>query len=92
MNFRPRGKISCFWGDIIHVQRVQLQHPEITVILDSDPAAAAVIRNQLLPKLASEGILIAGPHILFPGLGRLHREGTGYSWAPVAFTDKWEDK
>jgi hypothetical protein len=29
---------------------------------------------------------------LFPGLGRLHKEGTGYSWAPVAFTEKWEDK
>jgi hypothetical protein len=69
-----------------------LQHPEITVVLDGDPAAAAVTRNQLLPKLASEEILIAGPHMLFPGLGRLHNEGAGYSWAPVAFTDKWADK
>jgi hypothetical protein len=29
---------------------------------------------------------------LFPGLGRLHEEGSGYSWAPVAFTDQWADK
>ena len=90
--FSSQGKNILFWGDIIHVQRVQLQHPEVTVVLDGDPAAAALTRNQLLPKLASEGILIAGPHMLFPGLGRLHKEGTGYSWAPVAFTDKWEDK
>jgi glyoxylase-like metal-dependent hydrolase (beta-lactamase superfamily II) len=90
--FSSQGKHILFWGDIIHVQRVQLQHPEVTVVLDSDPAAAAATRNQLLPKLAREGILIAGPHLLFPGLGRLHKEGTGYSWEPVAFTEKWEDK
>jgi glyoxylase-like metal-dependent hydrolase (beta-lactamase superfamily II) len=90
--FTSHGKSILFWGDIIHVQRVQLQHPEVTVILDSDPTVAAATRNQLLPKLASEGTLIAGPHMLFPGLGRLHKEGTGYSWAPVAFTENWEDK
>jgi hypothetical protein len=27
--------------------------------------------------------------MLFPGLGHLHKEGNGYSWAPVAFTDHW---
>jgi glyoxylase-like metal-dependent hydrolase (beta-lactamase superfamily II) len=90
--FSSQGKKILFWGDIMHAQRVQLQHPEVTVVYDADPAAAAATRIQLLPKLASEGILIAGPHILFPGLGRLHKEGTGYSWAPVAFTDKWDDK
>jgi glyoxylase-like metal-dependent hydrolase (beta-lactamase superfamily II) len=90
--FSSQGKTILFWGDIIHAQGVQLQHPEVTVILDSDPAAAAVTRNQLLPKLASEEIVIAGSHMLFPGLGRLHKEGTGYSLAPVAFTEKWEDK
>jgi glyoxylase-like metal-dependent hydrolase (beta-lactamase superfamily II) len=90
--FSSQGKNILFWGDIIHAQGVQLQHPEVTVILDSDPAAAAVTRNQLLPKLASEEIVIAGSHMLFPGLGRLHKEGTGYSLAPVAFTEKWEDK
>jgi glyoxylase-like metal-dependent hydrolase (beta-lactamase superfamily II) len=90
--FSSQGKKILFWGDIMHVQRVQLQHPEVTVVFDVDPAAAAVTRNQLLPKLAREDIVIAGPHMLFPGLGRLHKEATGYSWAPVAFTDKWEDK
>jgi glyoxylase-like metal-dependent hydrolase (beta-lactamase superfamily II) len=90
--FSSQGKKILFWGDIMHAQRVQLQHPEVTVVFDADPAAAAATRIQLLPKLASEGILIAGPHMLFPGLGRLHKEGTGYSWAPVAFTDKWDDK
>jgi len=36
--------------------------------------------------------LIAGPHMIFPGLGRLHTEGSAYHWAPVAFTDQWDEK
>jgi hypothetical protein len=44
----------------------------------------------LLPKLAREDVLIAAPHMsFFPPLGRLRKEGSGYSWAPVAFTDQW---
>ena len=87
--FSSKGQKILFWGDIVHAQRVQLQHPEVTVVFDIDPIAAAATRNQLLPKLAREDVVIAGPHMLFPGLGRLHREGSGYSWTPVAFTDQW---
>jgi glyoxylase-like metal-dependent hydrolase (beta-lactamase superfamily II) len=90
--FSSKGQKILFWGDIMHAQRVQLQHPEVTVVFDIDPAAAAATRNQLLPKLAGEDVLIAAPHLLFPGLGRLHKEGKGYSWAPVAFTEQWVEK
>src|SRR6267154_1605673 len=80
-------------GDIVHAQRVQLQHPEVTVAFDIDPAAAAATRNQLLPKLAGGDVLIAGPHSsLFPPLGRLRKEGNGYIWAPVVFTDQWAER
>jgi glyoxylase-like metal-dependent hydrolase (beta-lactamase superfamily II) len=90
--FSSKGRKILFWGDIVHAQRVQLQHPEVTAVFDIDPTAAAATRNQLLPKLADEDVVIAGPHLLFPGLGRLHKEGRGYSWAPVAFTEQWADK
>jgi glyoxylase-like metal-dependent hydrolase (beta-lactamase superfamily II) len=90
--FSSKGKKILFWGDIIHAQRVQLQHPEVTAVFDIDPTAAAATRHQLLPKLAGEDVLIAAPHLLFPGLGRLHKEGKGYSWAPVAFTEQWVEK
>jgi glyoxylase-like metal-dependent hydrolase (beta-lactamase superfamily II) len=90
--FSSKGQKILFWGDTIHAQRVQLHHPEVTVVFDIDPAAAAVTRNQLLPKLAREDIVIAGPHMLFPSLGRLHKAGSGYSWAPVSFTDQWAEK
>lgn len=90
--FSSKGQKILFWGDTIHAEQVQLEHPEVTVVFDIDPAAAAATRNQLLPKLARENIVIAGPHMLFPSLGRLHRAGSGYSWAPVSFTDQWVEK
>jgi glyoxylase-like metal-dependent hydrolase (beta-lactamase superfamily II) len=89
--FSSKGQRILFWGDIIHAQRVQLQHPEVTAIFDIDQTAAAATRNQLLPKLASEGVVIAGPH-MFPALGRVRKEGSGYSWVPVVFTDQWVER
>jgi glyoxylase-like metal-dependent hydrolase (beta-lactamase superfamily II) len=90
--FSSKGQKILFWGDIIHAQRVQLQHPEVTAVFDIDQNAAAATRLQLLPKLAGEDVLIAGPHMPFPALGRLRRDGNGYSWVPIVFTDRWDEK
>ena len=91
--FSSKGQRILFWGDIVHAQRVQLQHPEITATFDIDQSTAAATRNQLLRKLASEDVLVAVPHSsFFPPLGRLRKEGSGYSWAPVVFTDQWNEK
>jgi glyoxylase-like metal-dependent hydrolase (beta-lactamase superfamily II) len=91
--FSSRGQTILFWGDIIHAQRVQLQHPEVTASFDIDQTAAAATRQQLLSKLAREDVLIATPHTsLFPALGRLHQDGSGYSWGPVVFTDRWDER
>jgi glyoxylase-like metal-dependent hydrolase (beta-lactamase superfamily II) len=90
--FFSNGQKILFWGDTIHAQRIQLPHPKVTVVFDIDPAAAAATRDRLLPELAREDIVIAGPYMLFPSLGRLHKAGSGYSWAPVSFTDQWVGK
>src|SRR6267378_464663 len=91
--FSSKGKKILFWGDTAHAQRVQLQHPEVTAIFDIDQNAAAATRHQLLPRLAREDVLIAAPHMsFFPPLGRLRKEGSGYSWAPVVFTDQWAER
>src|SRR5437016_7986645 len=89
--FSSRGQKILFWGDTVHAQRVQLQHPDVTAALDIDQTAAAPTRLQLLPKLTREDVLIAGPHMPFPALGRLCKEGSGYSWVPVVFTDRWDE-
>jgi len=54
--------------------------------------AAAATRNRLLLMLSREDVLIAGPHMPFPGLGRLYKDGNGYSWSPVVFTDRWVER
>jgi glyoxylase-like metal-dependent hydrolase (beta-lactamase superfamily II) len=91
--FSSKGQKILFWGDIIHAQRVQLQHPEVTAVFDIDQTAAAATRNQLLARLAGENVLIATPHAsLFPALGRLRKDGIGYSWVSVVFTDRWDEK
>jgi hypothetical protein len=64
----------------------------VTVVFDIDATAAAATRHQLLRKRAREDDVIAGPHMLFPSLGRLRKEGSGYTWAPVAFTDQWDQR
>jgi glyoxylase-like metal-dependent hydrolase (beta-lactamase superfamily II) len=91
--FSSKGQQILFCGDIVHAQRVQLQHPEVTAIFDIDQTAAAVTRHQLLSKVVREGTLIATPHSsLFPPLGRLREEGSGHSWVPVVFTDQWDER
>jgi hypothetical protein len=64
----------------------------VTVVFDIDATAVAATRNRLLLKLAREDVVIAAPHMLFPSVGRIRKEGSGYTWAPVAFTDQWDKK
>jgi len=90
--FSSQGQNILFWGDTIHEQLVQLSHADITVVFDIDHAAAAITRKQLFPTLASEAALIAGPHMPYPGIGRLRKEANGYVWAPVIFTDQWAER
>jgi glyoxylase-like metal-dependent hydrolase (beta-lactamase superfamily II) len=90
--FSSQGQAILFWGDTVHAQSVQLSDPDITVVFDVDAPTAAETRNQLLQSLARDGTLIAGPHMIFPGLGRLRNLGTGYVWMPVAYTDQWVER
>jgi len=69
--FSSKGQKILFLGDIVHALRVQLQHPEVTSVFDIDQTAAAATRNQLLPRLASEDVLIAGPAYEFSSPGAL---------------------
>src|SRR6202045_728596 len=39
--FSSKGQKILFWGDVVHAQRVQLPHPEVTVVFDIGQTAAA---------------------------------------------------
>jgi hypothetical protein len=66
-----------------------LKHPELGVVFDVNLAAAVATRKKLLPTLVDGNVLIAGPHLVFAGVGRLNKDGNAYGWAPILFTDQW---
>jgi glyoxylase-like metal-dependent hydrolase (beta-lactamase superfamily II) len=72
-----RGAILV-WGDTVHVQEVQLPFPDVTVIFDWDPAAAAASRRRLFEQVVADGLIVAGAHLHFPGFGQIVRKGPGY--------------
>ena len=45
-------------------------------------------RERLFDELAAKGTLIAGAHMQFPSLGRLRKDGVGYAWVPVLYSDR----
>lgn len=70
------------WGDICHVPEIQLRRPDVTMIFDSDPAAAAQTRGRILDMVATDRTLIGGMHLHFPGFGHIVRQGPGYAAMP----------
>jgi glyoxylase-like metal-dependent hydrolase (beta-lactamase superfamily II) len=81
-----KGQKLVLIGDLIHVAAVQMGHPEVTISFDSDPKAAAASRLQAFDAAARGGYLIGGAHLQFPGLGHLEKEGKGYEFIPVNYT------
>jgi glyoxylase-like metal-dependent hydrolase (beta-lactamase superfamily II) len=73
------------WGDIVHVPEVQVPRPDVTMAFDIDPAMAAATRLRMFDHVATDGLLVAGMHIHFPGYARLVREGGGYRMVFDAF-------
>ncbi|WP_368541895.1 MBL fold metallo-hydrolase [Enterobacter soli] len=62
------------WGDIVHFPHIQVEHPEVTIAFDSDPAAAAATRKRLLEQLASDSLGVTGMHFNTPVSATIRRE------------------
>ncbi len=80
------GQKLVVLGDLIHVSAVQLDKPNVTIVFDSDPKAAAAARGKVFKQAVKEGTLIGAAHIQFPGLGHLRAAGKSYQWVPVNYT------
>ncbi|HEX5343649.1 MAG TPA: MBL fold metallo-hydrolase [Duganella sp.] len=81
-----KGKKLVLLGDLIHVQAVQFDHPEVTIGFDTDTKAAAAARAKVFQAVAKDGALVGVSHLSFPGLGHLRSNGKGYQWVPVAYS------
>ena len=73
------------WGDTIHIPEVQFARPEITMMPDFDPDAAAASRRKILEMAARERMLVTGMHMHFPGFGHVAKEGDAYRFHPEAW-------
>jgi glyoxylase-like metal-dependent hydrolase (beta-lactamase superfamily II) len=69
--FESRGEKLLIWGDLTHAMAIQMPRPEISVTYDSDPAAAAKVRQSVLEYAAGNKIPIAGMHVAYPGMGNI---------------------
>ncbi|MBV9561288.1 MAG: MBL fold metallo-hydrolase [Bradyrhizobium sp.] len=74
------------WGDIVHVQELQVARPEVTMAVDVDPARAVSTRRAILDRVATDRQAIAGMHIHFPAFAHVVRHGDDYRLLPDAWS------
>ena len=66
------------WGDITHFNDVQMTAPQLSVTFDVDSERAKETRLFILDWVATEGIYVAGAHIIHPGIGKVRLEDGHY--------------
>jgi len=70
-------------GDFLHVALVQFPNPDISATFDMDQSAAAASRRQILDYAARNNIPVGGMHIVYPGIGNVEADGSGYRFIPA---------
>ena len=76
------GERVLIWGDTVHMPEVQVPRPEVSMVVDVDPVAAAASRRHLFDMAASERLLVCGMHLHFPGFGHIARDADSFSFVP----------
>lgn len=84
------GETIVFIGDTVHVEAVQFSAPEVTIVFDVNPKAAAANRAKAFAELSHTRVLVAAPHLLYPGIGHIRAEGKAYAWVPIPFNNRVE--
>jgi glyoxylase-like metal-dependent hydrolase (beta-lactamase superfamily II) len=79
------GKRMINWADTAGHYIVSLQRPDLHLDVDDDKEKAAATRKRIFDMVASEGLLVAGFHMPFPGLGYVERSGSAYRWVPHGY-------
>ncbi|WP_299668942.1 MBL fold metallo-hydrolase [uncultured Ruegeria sp.] len=74
-----------FWGDLIHLPRLQFDNPDWLVAFDMDPAQTASTRATMLDRAAADGLQVTGAHLEFPGFGYVEKLAGRYEFVPSAY-------
>ena len=73
------------WGDVLHVQDVQLRRPEVGMVFDTDPEEAVRSRLRALDMAAQDRLMVAGMHLHFPAFSHVVKRTEGYALVPDAW-------
>lgn len=66
------------WGDVLHATAFQFAHPDWAFAFDTDASLATATRRQILDMAATDGMMVAGMHLDFPGFGYVEPAGDAY--------------
>ena len=77
------GETLLIWGDIVHVQSIQFDRPELTWEYDANQAQARATRRSVLGRVARPNYFVAGAHLASPGIGTVVRQGERYRYTPL---------
>ena len=83
------GRKAYYIGDALH-QTIQFGHPEWSPIFDWDGVQGGASRRKLLDRVAEEEALLLSPHLPFPGVGRVLRQGAAFEFSAVDLEAKGE--
>jgi glyoxylase-like metal-dependent hydrolase (beta-lactamase superfamily II) len=77
---QSRGERLLIWGDIVHLQRVQVPRPDVALAFDVDPNMARATRQRTFDRVAQERLCVAGAHLDYPGFGHILQDGSSYRY------------
>ena len=80
------GQSLLIWGDVAHVPDLQSRRPDVGMVFDADPDLATHTRRAALAQAAASRELVAGMHLLFPGLAHVASDGDGYRLVPLMWS------
>jgi glyoxylase-like metal-dependent hydrolase (beta-lactamase superfamily II) len=69
-------------GDTLHSYVVSVREPQWHTSFDADPATAADTRVAFVERVAASGQRLYAVHFPFPGVGKIVKQGTHYTWVP----------
>jgi glyoxylase-like metal-dependent hydrolase (beta-lactamase superfamily II) len=71
-------------NDVMYVPALLAPHPEWQGSYDQDGDMAVTARRRLIDRVIADRMMICGAHFPFPGLGTFAKDGSAYTFAPVA--------
>jgi glyoxylase-like metal-dependent hydrolase (beta-lactamase superfamily II) len=78
-----QGKILCNMGDVVHHHIIPVEQPRLEFSFDTDPKQGAESRVRVFDMLSSSRIPSITYHFVWPGIGHIAKQGTGYRYFPT---------